>query len=66
MDLENFIKSLQILNDEIKQNREKYTVKCDIEFIPRTEEILKPKENCYSTQINSTCIIYQAIIEKEN
>lgn len=68
MELEEFIKELQKLNKKIKQNKEKYIVKCNIEFIPNVLEIFDPEKCCYETQIYGTNIIYTAIIEtgKEN
>lgn len=65
MELEEFIKELKKLNKKAKQNKKIYTVKCDIEFIPRIEETFKPKEYCYSTKISGTTIIYTAIVDKE-
>lgn len=65
MELEEFIKHLQELNKQVKQNKKMYTVKCDIEFIPKIEETFKSKEYCYSTKINGTTIIYTAIVDKE-
>ena len=66
MELEEFIKELKKLNKKAKQNKKIYTVKCDIEFIPRIEETFKPKEYCYSTKISGTTIIYTAIVDKED
>lgn len=64
MDLEEFIKDLQKLNEKVKQNKEKYTVKCDIEFIPKIEERIKPEDFYYTTKITSTNIIYTVLIEE--
>lgn len=64
MELENFIKSLQILNKKIKQNKEKYDVKCSIESIPITKEIEDTSRMEKETVWEGNNIVYTVLIEE--
>lgn len=64
MELEEFIKYLQILNKKVKKNKEKYDVKCSIEFIPITKEIEDSSKIEKETVLEGNNIVYTVLIEE--
>lgn len=64
MELEEFIKELQELNKKVKQNKEKYDIKCNIESMPITREIEDTSRMEKQTVWEGNNIIYTVIIEE--
>lgn len=64
MELEKIIKELQELNEKVKENKEKYDIKCSIESIPITNEIEDSSKIEKETVLMGNNIIYTVIIEE--
>lgn len=66
MELEEFIKTLKKFNKEIKQNKEKFKVSCNLDYNPITKEEVDPEFTyMMRTIIDGVRIIGNVIIEKE-